>query len=130
MHTGKTLFAQVMDFIPWTSFSRIVHCYRGDSRVRRPACTEQFRARAFAQLTYRESLRDIETCLLANRGKLYSMGIRSPVKRLSQADANEGRGWHIWTDLPPFLFGEHASCTATTVLVLIWTTQSSHWMRF
>ena len=103
MHTGKTLFAQVMDFIPWTSFARIVHYYGGDSGVRRLACTEQFRAMAFAQLTYRESLRDIETCLQANRGKLYSMGFRSPVKRSTLADANEGRDWHIWADLAALL---------------------------
>ena len=76
MHTGKTLFAQIMEFIPWTSFARIVHRYGGDSRVRTLACTEQFRAMAFAQLTYRESLRDIEVCLSAQSSKLYHMGIR------------------------------------------------------
>ena len=103
MHTGKTLFAQIMEFIPWTSFARIVHRYGGDSRVRSLACTEQFRAMAFAQLTYRESLRDIETCLLANQAKLYSMGFRSPVKRSTLADANEGRDWHIWADLAALL---------------------------
>ena len=103
MHTGKTLFAQIMEFIPWTSFARIVHRYGGDSRVRTLACTEQFRAMAFAQLTYRESLRDIETCLLANQAKLYSMGFRSPVKRSTLADANEGRDWHIWADLAALL---------------------------
>lgn len=98
MNMGKTLFAQVMEFIPWTSFARIVHCYGGDSRVRSLACTEQFRAMAFAQLTYRESLRDIGTCLLANQAKLYSMGFRSPL-----ADANEGRDWRIWADLAMLL---------------------------
>lgn len=103
MHTGKTLFSQVMEFIPWTSFARIVHRYGGDSRVRSLACTEQFRAMAFAQLTYRESLRDIETCLLANQAKLYSMGFRSPIKRSTLADANEGRDWHIWADLAALL---------------------------
>ena len=103
MHTGKTLFAQIMEFIPWTSFARIVHRYGGDSRVRTLACTEQFRAMAFAQLTYRESLRDIETCLLTNQAKLYSMGFRSPVKRSTLADANEGRDWHIWADLAALL---------------------------
>lgn len=103
MHTGKTLFAQIMEFIPWTSFARIVHRYGGDSRVRSLACTEQFRAMAFAQLTYRESLRDIESCLLANQAKLYSMGFRSPVKRSTLADANEGRDWHIWADLAALL---------------------------
>jgi hypothetical protein len=103
MNMGKTLFAQIMEFIPWTSFARIVARYGGDSRVRSLACTEQFRAMAFAQLTYRESLRDIETCLLANQAKLYSMGFRSPVKRSTLADANESRDWRIWEDLAMLL---------------------------
>ena len=103
MNFGKTLFAQIMEFVPWTSFARIVARYGGDSRVRSLACTEQFRAMAFAQLTYRESLRDIETCLLANQTKLYGMGFRSPVKRSTLADANEGRDWRIWSDLAALL---------------------------
>src|SRR3989338_7010021 len=103
MNLGKTLFAQLMEFVPWTSFARIVARYGGDSRVRSLSCTEQFRAMAFAQLTYRESLRDIETCLLANQTKLYGMGFRSPVKRSTLADANEGRDWHIWEDLAGLL---------------------------
>ena len=65
MNSGKTMFAQFMEFVPWTSFSRIVARYGGDSGVRGLSCTEQFRAMAFAQLTFRESLRDIEACLLA-----------------------------------------------------------------
>ena len=103
MNTGKTLFAQIMEFIPWSSFARIVARYGGDSRVRSLACTEQFRAMAFAQLTYRESLRDIETCLLANQAKLCSMGFCSPVRRSTLADANEGRDWRIWADLAALL---------------------------
>ena len=103
MNVGKTLFAQLMEFVPWTSFTRIVTRYGGDSRVRSLACTEQFRAMAFAQLTYRESLRDIETCLLANQTKLYSMGFRTPVRRSTLADANEGRDWRIWADLAALL---------------------------
>ena len=103
MNFGKTLFAQIMEFVPWTSFARIVARYGGDSRVRSLACTEQFRAMAFAQLTYRESLRDIETCLLANQTKLYGMGFRSTVKRSTLADANEGRDWRIWADLAALL---------------------------
>jgi hypothetical protein len=103
MNLGKTLFAQLMEFVPWTSFARIVARYGGDSRVRSLACTEQFRAMAFAQLTYRESLRDIETCLLANQTKLYGMGFRTPVRRSTLADANEGRNWRIWADLAALL---------------------------
>ena len=96
---GKTLFAQIMEFVPWTSFSRIVARYGGDSGARSLTCAEQFRAMAFAQLTYRESLRDIEVCLLANQAKLYGMGLRQPVKRSTLADANESRDWRIWETL-------------------------------
>jgi hypothetical protein len=103
MNQGKTMFAQLMEFVPWTSFARIVTRYGGDSGVRCLPCTEQFRAMAFAQLTYRESLRDIEACLLANQTKLYGMGFRSPVRRSTLADANEGRDWHIWADLAALL---------------------------
>ncbi|MFI4923250.1 MAG: IS4 family transposase [Burkholderiales bacterium] len=103
MNLGKTLFAQTMEFVPWTSFARIVARHGGDIRVRSLSCTEQFRAMAFAQLTYRESLRDIETCLASNQAKLYGMGFRSPVKRSTLADANEGRDWHIWADLAALL---------------------------
>jgi len=103
MNLGKTLFAQLMEFVPWTSFTRIVARYGGDSGVRSLSCTEQFRAMAFAQLTYRESLRDIETCLLANQAKMYGMGFRAPVRRSTLADANEGRDWHIWEELAALL---------------------------
>ena len=81
MYVGKTLFAQVMEQVPWTSFARIVQRHAGDARVRTLSCAEQFRALAFAQLTWRESLRDIEASLSANSGKLYSMGLRSAVKK-------------------------------------------------
>jgi len=99
MYSGRTIFAQLMDYVPWTSFSRIVARYGGDTRIRNMSCAEQFRAMAFAQLTYRESLRDIEACLLANHTKLMAMGFRSPIRRSTLADANEGRDWHIWADL-------------------------------
>jgi len=79
MYTGKTLFAQLMDFLPWSTFARIVDRYGGNRRVRSLPCAEHFRVLAFAQLTYRESLRDIEACLSAQSAKLYHMGIRSPV---------------------------------------------------
>jgi len=103
MNSGKTMFAQIMEFVPWTSFTRIVARHGGDSGVRRLSCTEQFRAMAFAQLTYRESLRDIEACLLVNQSKLYGMGFRAPVRRSTLADANEGRDWRIWADLAAVL---------------------------
>ena len=103
MHIGQTIFAQTMAFIPWTSFGRIVARYGGDAGSRRLSCTEQFRAMAFAQLTWRESLRDIEICLLSNQSKLYSMGFRNPIKRSTLADANERRDWRIWADLAAVL---------------------------
>ena len=105
MYAGKTLFAQIMEFVPWTSFTRIVHRYCGNAGVRTLSCAEQFRAMAFAQLTWRESLRDIEASLSANAPKLYAMGFRSPVKRSTLADANESRDWRIWSDLAALLIG-------------------------
>lgn len=98
MNTGKTLFAQLMDFLPWTTFSRYVQRYGGDRGIRTLPCAEQFRVMAFAQLTYRESLRDIEVCLSAQAGKLYHMGLREPVRRSTLADANESRDWRIYYD--------------------------------
>jgi len=99
MNTGKTLFAQLMEFLPWKTFSRIVARYGGDSRVRTLSCGAQYRAMAFAQLTYRESLRDIETCLSVQASKLYHMGFSEPVRRSTLADANELRDWRIHADL-------------------------------
>ena len=99
MNAGKLLFAQLMDFLPWTSFARSVNRYDGDCRVRSLSCAEQFRAMAFAQLTYRESLRDIEACLSAQPAKLYPMGFRSPVRRSTLAEANESRDWRIYAEL-------------------------------
>jgi len=103
MNVGKTLFAQVMEFIPWTSFSRIVDRYRGNAGVRTLAAAEHFRVMAFAQLTWRESLRDIEASLGANPSKLYGMGFRGAVRRTTLADANERRDWKIWADLAAVL---------------------------
>jgi len=103
MYTGRTLFSQVMDFVPWTSFNRIVAKYRGDRDTRTLRCTEHFRVMAFAQVTYRESLRDIEACLGAQPAKLCSMGLRGPVAKSTLADANELRDWRIWSDLAAVL---------------------------
>jgi len=103
MNTGKTLFAQVMEFVPWTSFTRIVQRYNADSGVRRLNCAEQFRIMAFAQLTWRESLRDIEVTLDANSKKLYAMGFRNPIRKSTLADANETRDWRVWADLAALL---------------------------
>ena len=98
MYAGKTLFAQVMSFLPWTTFARIVDRYGGDRKVRTLRCTEHYRVLAFAQLTGRESLRDIEACLAARSAKLYHSGFRAPVRRSTLADANERRDWRIYAD--------------------------------
>jgi hypothetical protein len=90
MNAGKTLFSQLMDCLRWSTFARIVARYDGDRAVRTLPCTEQYRAMAFAQLTYRESLRDIETCLLAQPLKLLHMGFRGPVRRSTPAFAGAG----------------------------------------
>ena len=103
MNIGKTLFAQVMEFVPWTSFARIVDRYSGNAGVRRMNCAEQFRVMAFAQLTWRESLRDIEVTLGANSNKLYAMGLRHEVRRSTLADANDSRDWRMWSDLSALL---------------------------
>ena len=103
MHIGKTLFAQLMDFLPWSTFQRIVDRYDANRGVTKFTCAEQFRAMAFAQLTYRESLRDIEVCLSAQAQKLYHMGFREPVKRSTLADANERRDWRLFADFAQVL---------------------------
>jgi len=106
MYTGKTLFAQIMDFLPWKTFHRLVSRYDGDHRIRTLPCAEHFRVLAFAQLTYRESLRDIEACLSAQSAKLYHMGIRSPIKRSTLADANERRDWRIYAEFAQRLIAQ------------------------
>ena len=98
MNPGKTLFAQLMDFLPWSTFTRLVARYDGDRGVRVLSCAEQYRVMAFAQLTYRESLRDIEACLSSQTAKLYHMGFREPVRRSTLADANEARDWRIYAE--------------------------------
>src|ERR1700736_5712735 len=95
-----------MDFLPWSTFTPIVARYCGDQRVRTLSCAEHYRAMAFAQLTYRESLRDIETCLSVQTSKLYSMGLRDPVRRSTLADANEARDWRIYAELAQRLIGQ------------------------
>jgi hypothetical protein len=103
MNVGKTLFAQVMDFVPWTSFGRIVDRYSGNAGVRSMNCAEQFRVMAFAQLTWRESLRDIEVTLAANQNRLYAIGLRNEIRRSTLSDANESRDWRIWSDFAALL---------------------------
>jgi hypothetical protein len=99
MYTGKLVFSQVMDFMPLHTFRRCVARYQGDYKVKKFTCLDQYLCMAFAQITYRESLRDIEICLLAQEQKLYHMGIRGKVSRSTIADANEQRHWQIYADL-------------------------------
>src|ERR1700724_268630 len=106
MYTGKTLFAQLMDFLPWTTFTRIVERYGGDRYVKSLRCAEHFRVMAFAQLTYRESLRDIEACLSAQASKLYHMGFREPIRRSTLSDANEARDWRIYAEFAQRLIAQ------------------------
>lgn len=107
MYDGQIVFCQLMEFVPRRAFDTCVRRYHGEQRVRRFSCRDQFLAMAFAQLTYRQSLRDIETCLRAMGSKLYHAGFRSWVSRSTLADANEQRDWRIWADLAAVLI-EHA----------------------
>jgi hypothetical protein len=98
MHTGKLVFAQLMEHLPLTTFRRCVARYAGHHKVQRFSCLDQYLSMAFAQLTYRESLRDIEACLRAQSTKLYHLGIRSMVARNTLANANTVRDWRIYCD--------------------------------
>lgn len=99
MFSGKIVFAQLMEFVPMHVFRRCVTTYQGNYNVRTFSCLDQFLCMAFAQLTYRESLRDIEACLRSQKQKLYHMGIRGKVSRSTMADANEQRDWRIYAAL-------------------------------
>jgi len=106
MNQGQTIFSQVIDFLPKKKFRQCVNRYNGNYRVRSFKCYNQFLCMAFAQLTYRESLRDIQCCLRAMREKLYHMGIRGKVSRSTLADANEVRDWRIYSDFAQILIHE------------------------
>jgi Domain of unknown function (DUF4372)/Transposase DDE domain len=118
MNAGKTLFAQLMDFLPWSTFNRYVARYGGDKGVRTLSCAEQFRVMAFAQLTFRESLRDIEVSLSAQATKLYHMGFREPIRRSTLADANESRDWRIYADFAARLIAQARALYASEDLGL------------
>ena len=105
MYEGQTVFAQLMEFLPRRTFQSCIARYNGHHKMKSFTCREQYLAMAFAQLTWRESLRDIETCLRAQRGKLYHMGFKSAVSRSTLADANAGRDWRIYGDLAQALIG-------------------------
>jgi len=105
MNTGKLVFAQVMSHLPLTTFRRCVARYNGEHKVKHFTCLDQFLCMAFAQLTYRESLRDIEACLRSQSAKLYHMGFRSTVSRNTLANANAVRDWRIYADFAQSLIG-------------------------
>ena len=105
MNTGRTVFTQLMEHLPSYEFQKCVARYRGDSYPRGFSCLDQYLAMAFAQLTYRESLRDIEACLRSVGPKLYHMGLRSKVSRTTLADANERHDWRIYSDFAQVLIG-------------------------
>ena len=109
MNTGRTVFSQVIELLPHQEFQKCVARYGGDRYLKNFSCWDQYLAMAFAQLTYRESLRDIEACLRSISGKLYHMGFRGKVARSTLVDANEARDWRIYADFaqvldprPPF----------------------------
>ena len=96
MYTGRLIFSQIMDHLPMHEFRRCVHRYQGNHRVKSFRCHDQYLSMAFAQLTFRESLRSTESCLQAQHAKLYHMGIRGGISRSTLADANEQRDWRIY----------------------------------
>lgn len=118
MNTGKTVFAQLMDFLPWTTFSRYVSRHDGDKGVRTLSCAQYFRIMALAQLSWRESLRDITVCLAAQRAKLYHMGFTQPPRRSTLADAGQTRCWRIWADFAQRLIAQARALYVDTELGL------------
>ena len=105
MNLGRSVFSQLMDQLPYYEFQKCVARYRGDYQQKKFSCWDQFLSMAFAQLTYRESLRDIEACLRSMKAKLYHIGFRSQVARSTLADANESRDWRIYADFAQVLIG-------------------------
>ena len=103
MYSGKMIFAQVMEFLPMYEFQKCVDRYQGNYRTKTFSCLDQFLCMAFAQLTFRESLRDIESCLRSMHSKLYHMGIRGPIARNTLSNANNQRDWHIYADFAQVL---------------------------
>jgi hypothetical protein len=105
MNVGRTVFSQLIEYLPGKEFQKCVARYDGDSRLRGFSCWDQLLAMCFAQLTYRESLRDIEACLRSMSGKLYHMGLRGKVARSTLGDANETHDWRIYADFAQVLIG-------------------------
>ncbi len=129
MAAGKTIFSQVMDWIHPEQFRRCVTRYDGHYKVHSFSCWDQFLSMSFAQLTYRESLADIEICLRSHQAQLYRMGFRSPVVHSTLADANRARDWRIYADLAQQLIGLPASSTLRNRWKWICPPRSMPWTR-
>lgn len=129
MYTDSLIFSQVMEHLPMHTFRRCVQRYRGNHKIKSFSCVDQYRCMAFAQLTYRESLRDIEVCLRAQQSKLYHMGIRGGMSRNTLSNANKTRDWRIYADFAQALILSPATSTWTTTLVSNSTTPSTHSMQ-
>src|SRR5215471_15659493 len=129
MGQEQTVFSQLLQSISYDDFYICVRRYDGNKGIRRFSCWEQFLAMAFAQLTYRESLRDIEVCLAAHQKHLYRSGFRSVVKRSTLADANDARDWRIYADFAHTLIQRARPCMRKQIWDWISTEPSTHWMR-
>ncbi len=129
MYTGKLVFSQLMEHLPWDTFHRYVKRYNGNHKVKSFFCAEQYRCMAFAQLAYRDSLRDVETCLRAQAKKLYHMGISSGISRSTLAVANRNRNWQIYADFAHSTLSVKPACSIVTMTTgLISPTLSTHWI--
>jgi hypothetical protein len=129
MHSGKLVFAQLMEHIPMKLFRRCVHTYNGNHKVKSFRCLDQFLCMAFAQLTHRESLRETVICLQSQKQKLYHMGIRGGIARNTLSNANKVRDWRIYADFAQALMKIARPLYAEEDLGLIWTTQFMHLMH-
>lgn len=120
MNSGKMVFSQLMDYLPWWQFYKIVDQYRGNYKVKEFSCTEHFRVMAFAQLTHRRSLREIESAFIAVGKKAYHMGVKSRISRSTLADANEQRDWRIYADFAQILISQARMLYADEPLDVEW----------
>ena len=129
MHSGRFVFSQVMDHLPMKAFRRCVQRYQGNRHIQSFTCLDQFLCMAFSQLTFRESLRDIEACLRAHQDKLYHMGIRGGMSRNTLANANQRRDWRIYAEFAQIMIRIARPCMPTRTWGWNSTTPSTRWTR-
>ena len=127
MNSGRTMFSQLMDFVPVHDFRQCVKRYNGNYKIKSFSCWDQFLCMAFAQLTYRESLRDIQACLRAAHTKLYHLGIRGKVSRNTLANANQVRDWRIYADFAQILIAKARRLYTGESFAWNWTRRCMHW---